>query len=47
MGPLPSYEVGIRVIVQEPNPDTDPACPLVLQLYERKLYLPYHPFGTY
>jgi flagellar hook capping protein FlgD len=47
MGPVPSYEIGIRIVVQEPNPDIEAACPTVLQPYERKLYLPYHPFGSY
>jgi hypothetical protein len=47
MGPVPGYEVGVRIVVQEPNPDLDVACPEVIQPYERTLYLPYHPFGFY
>ena len=47
MGPIPSYEIPVRIIVQEPNPNLDVACPEVIQPYERKLYLPFHPFGSY
>ena len=47
MGPIPSYEIGVRIVVREPSPDIEAVCPAVLQPYERKLYLPYHPFGSY
>ena len=47
MGPLPRYEVPVRIVVQEPNPNVDMACPEATQPYEQKLYLPFHPPGSY
>ena len=47
MGPVPAYSVGVRVVVQEPNPNLDVVCTAADAPYERKLYLPYHPFGSY
>ena len=47
MGPIPTYEIRIRLTVQEPNPDLDIACPTVLEPYERGFRLGLLPFGRY
>ena len=48
MGPIPTYEIRIRLTVQEPNPDLDIACPTVLQPYEHGFRLGILPsFGRY
>jgi hypothetical protein len=47
MGPIPTYEIRIRLTVQEPNPDIDVACPTVLEPYERGFRLEPLPFGRY
>ena len=47
MGPLPQYEIPVRIIFQE-RPYGDIPCPNeVVEPYDGKLYLPFHPFGSY
>jgi hypothetical protein len=46
-GPIPTYEIRVRITVQEPNPLLDIACPTVLQPYERGFRLGQLPFGHY
>ena len=48
MGPIPTYEIRIRLTVQEPNPALDIACPTVLEPYEQGFRLGILPsFGRY
>ena len=47
MGPIPTYEIKVRITVQEPNPALDIACPTVLQPYQRILGLGLLRFGQY
>lgn len=47
MGPIPTYEIKVRITVQEPNPALDIACPTVLQPYQRILGLGLLRFGGY
>jgi hypothetical protein len=46
-GPIPTYEIRVRITVQEPNPLLDIACPTVLEPYERAFWLDQLPFGRY
>ena len=47
MGPLPTFELLVRMTVQEPNPLLDRPCPAVLQPYERGFRLGQLPAGRY
>jgi hypothetical protein len=46
-GPIPTYEIRVRITVQEPNPLLDIPCPAVLEPYERGFRLGQLPFGRY
>ena len=47
MGPLPTYALRVRITARMPNNAIMFPCPTVIQPYERKLFLPFHPFGVY
>ncbi len=47
MGPIPTYEIRVRMTVQEPNPALDIPCPTVLQPYQHAFRLGLLPFGQY
>jgi hypothetical protein len=47
MGPIPTYEIKVRLVLQEtPSPDIG-ACPQVIQEYRKAFELGRLPFGTY
>ena len=47
MGPIPTYQIRLRITVQEPNPLIDAVCPTVLDPYKRGFGLGRLPFGRY
>ena len=47
MGPLPTFELLVRMTVQEPNPLLERPCPAVLQPYERGFRMGSLPAGRY
>ena len=46
-GPIPTFEIRIRLTVQQPNPDLDIACPTVTQPYDHAFRLGTLSFGRY
>jgi hypothetical protein len=47
MSPVPTYGIRVRLTVQEPNPQLEVVCSVVLQPYERRFALGHLPPGRY